>query len=480
MNAQTLQAAIALLLWVPVVLYLFGRYPVSRAALYSFLGGMLFLPERAWIKFPSFPELTKDSLTNILMLIGVLIAGSRARGKVEPWWYVLAVATLALGIATALTNPEPLYYGSFMVKGMNFRDGVYSGLNICVNSVLAAYIAMRCFHTEGDLYRWLKILAGAGLLYSIPILIELRFSPQVHQWIYGYPASLQFDQTIRFGGYRPMAMMTHGLALSLFMLGPTMAAFVLAREKRERIWRFSARSVALFLLFVVVICKSTAVWAYALVAIPLVRWGSVKWMTRTAVVLAIVVCLYPYLRAVDKFPTEAVLDMAAKIDTDRRESLKFRFDNEDVLIEHAMKKPWLGWSTIYGRNMLYDEGGGLMTVTDGGWIISLGNGGITGLALYNVIPVVGILTVARRLRRIRELKHRLMLAALTLYLAFCWVDVLPNGSFNLMPQFLSGALCAISGALARQKRGQVTRKEPLPARPEKPLSQPVPAPTSVA
>ena len=124
MNAQTLQAAIALLLWVPVVLYLFGRYPVSRAALYSFLGGMLFLPERAWIKFPSFPELTKDSLTNILMLIGVLIAGSRARGKVEPWWYVLAVATLALGITTALTNPEPLYYGSFMVKGMNFRDGV--------------------------------------------------------------------------------------------------------------------------------------------------------------------------------------------------------------------------------------------------------------------------------------------------------------------------------------------------------------------
>jgi hypothetical protein len=479
-NAQTLQAALALLLWIPIVLYLFTRYPVSRAALYSFLGGMMFLPERAWIKFPSFPELTKDALTNILMGIGLLIAGSRAKGKVEAWWYPVAAATIALGIATAITNPEPLYYGSFMVKGMTVRDGIYSGLNIFINSTLAAYIAMRCFSHERDLYRWLKVLAAAGVVYAIPILIELRFSPQMHQWIYGYPASLQFDQTIRFGGYRPMAMMTHGLALSLFMLGPTLAAFALARDKRERIWKFSARHVSLALLLLLILCKSTAVWVYAMVAIPLVRYGSVKLMMRTAVVLALVVCLYPYLRAVDKFPTETVLELSAKIDQDRRESMKFRFDNEDVLIEHAMKKPWLGWSTVYGRHMLYDEGGGLMTVTDGGWIISLGNGGIIGLALFNVIPVMGIITVARRLRRIRDPKQRTMLAALALYLSLCWVDVLPNGSFNLMPQFLSGALCAISGALARQKRGQVTRQQPLPARPEKPLSQPVPAPTSAA
>lgn len=473
MNAQTLQAALALLVWIPVVLYLFGRYSVSRAALYSFLGGMLFLPERAWIKFPSFPELTKDSLTTILMFFGLMIAGSRVRGKVEPWWYALALATVALGIATAMTNPEPLYYGSFMVKGMGFRDGVYSGLNILINSVLASYIAMRCFSQEGDLLRWMKVLVGAGLIYAIPILIELRFSPQMHVWIYGYPASLQFDQTIRFGGYRPMVMMTHGLALSLFMLGPTLAAFALARDKRERVWKVSARAAAFFLLLLVIACKSTAVWIYAAIAIPLVRYGSVKWMMRTSVVLALVVCLYPYLRAIDQFPTERVLELAEKIDVDRRESMKFRFDNEDVLIEHAMKKPWLGWSTVYGRNMLYDEGGGLMTVTDGGWIIALGNGGIVGLALFNLIPVIGILTVARRLRRIRDPKHRTMLAALALYLAVCWVDVLPNGSFNLLPHFLSGALCGISRALARQKRGTAARANaPQPARAAKPVTQP--------
>lgn len=482
MNAQTLQAALALLLWIPVVFYLFGRYPVSRAALYCFLGSIMFLPERAWLKFPSFPELTKDSLTNILMLLAILFGGSRARGKVERWWYFVAAATITLGIATAANNTEPIYYGAYAVQGMNFRDGVYSSLSIFINTTLAAYIAMRCFYRERDLERWVRVLAAAGLIYTIPILLELRFSPQVHTWIYGYPASVAFDQTIRFGGYRPMAMMTHGLALSLFMLGPTLAAFTLARDKRERVWRFSARATAIFLLIVLIACKSTAVWIYALIAVPLVRYGSPKLMVRTAVVLAVVVCLYPYLRAIDQFPTDLVLDLAGRIEADRMGSMKFRFDNEDLLIEHAMRKPWLGWSTVYGRNMLYDGGGKLMTVTDGGWIISLGNGGIIGLALYNVIPVLGIFTVARRLRRIRDPKHRQMLAALTLYLALTWVDVLPNGSFNLMPQFLSGALCGISGALVRQKRSAGAQQSKAPARPARssPSDLPVVAPSGAS
>jgi len=470
-NAQTLQAALALLLWVPVVFYLFRRYPVSRAALYCFLGALMFLPERAWLKFPAFPELTKDSLTTMLMGIALFVTGARAKGRVERWWYVLSVGTIALGVATAFTNTEPIYYGSYAVKGMNFRDGMYSSLSIFINSNLAAYIAMRCFYQEHDLERWLKILASAGLIYAIPILLELRFSPQVHVWIYGYPASIAFDQTIRFGGYRPMALMTHGLALSLFMLGPTIAAFTLARDKRERIWKFSARTAAVLLLVVLIACKSTAVWLYALIAIPLVRYVNPKWTVRAAVVLALVVCLYPYLRAIDQFPTEAVLNFASKLGEERMGSMKFRFDNEDVLIEHAMKKPWLGWSTVYGRNMLYDETGYSTTITDGGWIIALGNGGIVGLAFYNVIPVLGILTVARRLRRVREAKHRAMLAALTLYLALTWVDVLPNGSFNLLPQFLSGALCGISGALVRQKRGTTPQPSKAPPARRRPQSE---------
>lgn len=484
MKAQTLQAALALLVWIPVVLVIFGRNPPSRAALYSFLGAMLFLPERAWIKFPSFPELPKDPLTNMLMLFGLWIfLGGRARGRVEPWWYVLSACTITLGIATALTNPEPLYYGKLVLQGMTFRDGVYSGLSIFISANLAAYIAMRCFHDERDLDRLFRVMIAAGLVYALPILVELRLSPQVHTWIYGYPASESFDQTIRFGGYRPMVMMTHGLALSLFMLGPTLAAFTLARDKREKIWGFSARWVALFLFLLVLACKSTAVWFYALIAVPLVRYGSVKWMIRVSLVLALIVCLYPYLRAVDKFPTDFVLDIAGRIQADRMGSMKFRFDNEDVLIAHAMKKPWLGWSTVYGRNMLYDNWGSVMTVTDGGWIIALGNGGIIGLALYNVIPVVGILTVARRIKHIADPRSRLLLASMTLYLALTWIDVLPNGSFNQLPQFLSGALCAVSGTLVRQKRGVAGAKQkakPKTSLPPRPRSQaPAPAPSGV-
>ena len=39
----------------------------------------------------------------------------------------------------------------------------------------------------------LRVLIIAGLVYSVPMLFEIRLSPQLHNWIYGYYPS-QFVQ----------------------------------------------------------------------------------------------------------------------------------------------------------------------------------------------------------------------------------------------------------------------------------------------
>jgi hypothetical protein len=44
-----------------------------------------------------------------------------------------------------------------------------------------------------------------------------------------------------------------------------------------------------------------------------------------------------------------------------------------------------------------------------------------------------------------------MIAALNLYLAIMWVDILPNGTFTLLPYFLGGALCSMTRVLSEKR-----------------------------
>jgi hypothetical protein len=44
-----------------------------------------------------------------------------------------------------------------------------------------------------------------------------------------------------------------------------------------------------------------------------------------------------------------------------------------------------------------------------------------------------------------------MIAALNLYLAIMWVDILPNGTFTLLPYFLGGALCSMTRVLGEKR-----------------------------
>ncbi|MCK9912753.1 hypothetical protein MXD81_26600, partial [Microbacteriaceae bacterium K1510] len=76
-----------------------------------------------------------------------------------------------------------------------------------------------------------------------------------------------------------------------------------------------------------------------------------------AAALVLLALLYPSLRASDLFPTTQLYNMALSVSEDRAGSLKFRFDQEQQLLDHARERFLFGWGR-FGRNRLYDESSG--------------------------------------------------------------------------------------------------------------------------
>ena len=59
-------------------------------------------------------------------------------------------------------------------------------------------------------------IVAAGLVYVPFCLFEVKQSPQLHVIVYGYMPH-DFGQQVRFGGYRPMVFLGHGLLVAFFM-----------------------------------------------------------------------------------------------------------------------------------------------------------------------------------------------------------------------------------------------------------------------
>ncbi len=75
-----------------------------------------------------------------------------------------------------------------------------------------------------------------GLSYVPLCLYEIRMSPQLHRILYGFHQH-EFVQTLRWGGFRPMVFMNHGLALGLWMTLACLSGYWLWRTgTKKRLW----------------------------------------------------------------------------------------------------------------------------------------------------------------------------------------------------------------------------------------------------
>lgn len=428
---------------VPFSIAAFALLRPVMAILVIILGSAMFLPEKAAIDGPLIPPLDKHVIPMICIAAWLFLSKNAKpyRRPSSPFFKLVVALWLITAVATTMTNKDSLSYGPTVLPGIENGQIITDVSEVVLRWLLPFGIGWMVFRTTSAATDLLRSLAMAGLVYTPFILVELRFSPQWHNWVYGY-AQHSWLQVMRDGGFRAMVFMQHGLTVAMFMWTATVAAWSVHRLELK-VFRFSAKRTALWFTFLFPFLKSLGALVYAIVAVPLMWFTKPRTQLRIAALLALIVAVYPIWRTSDAFPQQAIVDLSARVNQDRAGSLEFRLQNESMLEQKALKRQWFGWGG-WGRYNIYDEEGKDISITDGAWIIFLGEGGICGLVFRLGLMVVPIWLAWWRGRGLERGPEAQVLSSLSLICAFSTLDLLPNGLFNFLPIFFGGALMGLS------------------------------------
>lgn len=444
-------AYLALVLWPVVVVVLFRRLPMERALIWSIVGGYLFLPPVAAIDLPAVPALDKMSIPALSAYAVVTLMLRIPVPLIPEGWLarVLLVVFVLAPFGTILTNPEPVFVGHHRVlPGLRLYDAI-SIIAFQAFVILTFALARSLLATPAALREILIALVVAGLIYSVPMLVEIRLSPQLNTWIYDF-FQHSFEQMMRQGGFRPIVFLEHGLWVAFFAMTSVLAAFALLRD-RPREEKARLTMAATYLFVVLVLCKSIGSLIYAVLLAPMVLLVGQRWLLRLAVVMAVLALTYPVLRSAGAIPVDEMVRLAASYSADRAQSLNYRFTNESVLLDHAFQKPWFGWGG-YERNLLHDPvSGRVFTVADGRWVIVLGMFGWAGYVGEFGLLALPLFLLWRQSRRARGARLAAPVGALAVIHGVNMVDMLPNATLTPVTWLIAGALLGYTELAARKE-----------------------------
>jgi hypothetical protein len=415
------------------------------------------------LKIPMVPQFDKASIPSMSAFIGCLFAARRAPRIFRSFGIteVLITGYLISPVITSELNGDALVFGKTVLPGVGLYDAI-SAAEAAFISLLPFFLGRQFLRGPADNLAILKILVVSGLLYSLPILFEVRFSPQLHYWLYGAYSS-EMGQAMRDGGFRPMVFMGHGLLAAFFMMTTAVAAAALWRT-RVSVFGLPSAAVNVYLGVTLFLCKSFGALLYGIALVPLIRFVKAKALVRLALLLITIATFYPMLRSFDLVPTKLMVDSASSISADRADSLNTRFEFENLLLERASERLLFGWGR-FGRSRLYSESGGDMSVSDGHWVITLGQFGLFGFVAEFGLLSIGVIRAAAAFRILESPAEKIYLSAVALILAVNVLDLIPNAGLIPWTWLLAGALLGRSEAILatnpRKRRLPKNRHEPL-------------------
>ncbi|PZQ51497.1 MAG: hypothetical protein DI556_04895 [Rhodovulum sulfidophilum] len=439
-------AYLALLAWPGVAVALFRLLPLERAVIWAILGPYLFLPPVAAFDFPLVPQLDKVSIPSAsAFLVCVAMLGHRVPIlPASPVAKVLVVLFLATPVASVLTNSDPIWFGVGGLPGLRVHDSISAAISQAI-ALTPFLLGRRFLGTEAAMRELLVALVIAGLVYSVPMLIEIRLSPQLNVWIFGF-FQHDFGQMMRQGGFRPIVFLQHGLWVAFLTFMTLVAAVALWRWPPRPGDRFRYFLASGYLAALLVLCKSAAVLVYAVAALPLARFATPAAQLRVAALLGLVAVSYPLLRGAQLVPVDAMIARAEAFSEDRARSIQFRFHNEEMLLAHARERPLFGWGP-WGRNQLYDpRSGEMISVTDGRWVIVIGTYGWSGYIAEFGLLALPLLMLARRSFGAGRRALAARAGPVALLLGFNMIDMLPNATIIPFTWLLAGALLGYAEA----------------------------------
>jgi hypothetical protein len=462
--------------WFPAVILIFRELRGHRAVAFSFIAATLFLPV-AEFPFYGLPEYNKSSATSMAVLLAALLFEPLAIIRFRPRWFDVPVAMYCLSpVASAIANDLGVSHGVSLSMECVFNWGL-------------PYFIGRMFFCSFDSIRTLAYAIFIGGLVYVPLcLFEVRMSPQLHTWVYGFrPGSWS---VVRYNGYRPSVFMEEGLAVGMYMTAASLVGIWLWRSKAVgRVWGVDVRWLLAVMLLATTLCKCTG--ALGLLAIGLAVLTAYRSMRSPWPVagVALLSVVYIGVRSAGMYDGSHVVAAASElVGEERAVSLDFRLKNEDMLVERALQMPIFGWGG-FGRNRVYDEYGKDLTITDGFWIITLGNFGFVGLcSVYAMFLVVPTLVAFRFYKREWNAHDSGPVIAISVLLILYMIDCLLNAMVIAVFPLCLGAISTVYGrtreklvddetnahvegmTMDRLHTPMVRRKLWPPARPETPVA----------
>ncbi len=422
-------AYITLIIWPFVSLIFYKKMPVVNATFWTIVGGFLLLPVSVAIDFPLLPPLNKESIPVLSALIGCIFIKKiklklLPKTGVERW---LVFILLVSPFITTFNNQEVYNF----IPGLTLHDTFSSVLNIYIY-ILPFIIGMQLIKTYEDQLMLFKLLVIACLFYSVLILYEVRMSPQLHTSIYGFfPHS--FGQQRRFGGFRAVVFLGHGLLVAMFVAISLGAVTILLKEKVKS-YGFTPWFIVIYFFILLLLCKTVGSFILGSLLFFTIKLMSAEMIKRLSLFLLLIFLMYPFLSMLDYFPHDTLVQLATDFDPGRGESLGFRFHHENLLLEHAKQKLFFGWGG-WGRNRL--DG----SVTDGYWIIILGVYGLIGfMSLYGLLALSVWKAAKTSSTLLKDKKEQKLLIYHTLVVVVVMIDQIPNASLSAWLMLLAGAL----------------------------------------
>ena len=473
---MTPQGYIALLGWFFVgVPMLFLFLPKRTAAFSGLVIGWLFLP---WGHFQVGPiDITRNVAVSLNVIGCIFLFDPTRFLRLRPSWFDLPIVIWCVSpFFTSISNDLGAYDGGAAIQSQLYVWGL-------------PYLIGRLYVTDlASLKHMAMIFIFAAIIYVPFILWEIRFSPRLHQAIYGFRT---YDHggtaTWRLGGWRPLVFQRHGLMLGVLMASAALLACWLWFTKSVKLMPLmppgmrgkqvvqdpgSGRKrlveaigptmvfwpLVLGLLGIFVLCRAlNGLFVFAIACGALGALKVIK--IRTPLVLfAMIPFVFAGTRIVQQYTSfsfdQPLIDFIERIDENRAGSIEFRFENEHMLTEKAMERPLLGWGG-WGRNRVYDDAGNDLTVTDGFWIITLGQSGLIGLGA-SFFVLLGPVFVLLKRHNARTLVSAEYAAATGIAAVLCMytMDCLPNAMLNPMYVMAAGGL---TGLIVTQQSGKPVR-----------------------
>lgn len=436
--------------WIPIIILLFLKFQPRRAVIASFIFAWLFLPNAAY-PLPGLPDYTKMSATCWGVFIGAAIFDSNRLLSFRLRFIDLPMMIWCIcPIASSLDN------------GLGLYDGFATALSQTVTWGFP-YIIGRIYFSdlEGIKEFAIGIFIG-GIIYMPLCWYEIRMSPQLHNMFYGFTQH-SFAQTYRYGGWRPMVFMNHGLAVGMWMASASLVGTYLWVSKSiKKIFNIPISIIVSLLIITSVLCKSTGAVGLFLIGL-CTLYITYKIKTKLIIIcLLLIPLIYIPVRATGYWDGDNLAHyIYDNFDQERALSLWTRFDNENMLSEKAMLRPTFGWGG-WGRSRVYDEQGNDITITDSLWIIILGANGFLGLSALTIsILLPGIILMRRYPTKDWFHPNVVSAVALSVLLLLYMIDNLLNAMVN--PIFMvaaGGIICMGRELLGNKETIKIINQEP--------------------